>query len=166
MVADARVSKAAVPPSTAETARTSMELVGSGTLSTLDASGTPLGTFASYVLDAEGLPLLRLRRAAVHTQNLRANAACSLFVHAPLQPVRAVARVTLIGTAEEITGEEKEAAQLKHAAANSDAIGVDAPRDDDVFMRLNPVRAFYVGGLGTVRKRNESLELRSALLLL
>lgn len=141
----------AAPPA-AETARTVVQLVGSGTLSTLDSStGAPIGTYITYVLDLQGLPILRLRKDAVHTRNLKANPTCSLFILAPLQPVRSVARITLIGAVEEVSDEEKANAQERHAAANADSIGVDAPQPDDVFMRLRISKTFYVGGLGSVR---------------
>lgn len=146
----AATREAVSAPPSAETARTIVELVGCGTLSTIDSSGTPLGTFVSYILDDSGLPLLRLRSDAVHTKNLQGNPSCSLFVHAPVQPIRSVARVTLIGTVEEISEDEMAVARELHAAANAGAIGVDAPRRDDIFMRLKVSKAFYVGGLGAV----------------
>mmetsp|Transcript_11066 Transcript_11066/g.26230 ORF Transcript_11066/g.26230 Transcript_11066/m.26230 type:complete len:335 (+) Transcript_11066:122-1126(+) len=145
---DTSVPVGSAPPS-AETARTIVQLVGSGTLSTINEDNTPLGTYVSYVLDSHGMPLLRLRRDAVHTKNLERHAACSLFVHAPVQPIRSVARVTLMGVVEHIPDEEMDAAREEHARKNSHAIGVDAPRADDLFMRLKLQRAFYVGGLGT-----------------
>lgn len=142
-------------PSSAQTAKTIVELVGSGTLSTVDASGIPLGTYVTYVLGADGIPILRLRSSAVHTDNLKANPSCSLFIHAPLQPIRSVARITLIGAVEEISAEEQAEAKEQHAAAMHYAIGVDAPSDDDIFMKLNVSRTFYVGGLGTECKAEE-----------
>jgi len=159
----AAVAEAPAPvsaPPSAETARTIVELVGSGTLSSLDSSGIPLGTYVTYVLDQAGLPMLRLRKDAMHTRNLAANPACSLFVHAPLQPVRSVARITLIGTVEPLSEEERVEAQQQHAAIHADAIGVDSPQPDDVFMRLNVSKTFYVGGLGTVRAAGTPLPAR------
>lgn len=40
-------------PSSAETARTIVDLVAHGTLCTVGEDGVPLGTYVSYVLDAE-----------------------------------------------------------------------------------------------------------------
>ena len=52
-------------PSSAETARTVLDIVAHGTLATIDSDGKPLGTYASYVLDGKGQPVLRLRADAV-----------------------------------------------------------------------------------------------------
>mmetsp|Transcript_17711 Transcript_17711/g.44930 ORF Transcript_17711/g.44930 Transcript_17711/m.44930 type:complete len:334 (-) Transcript_17711:71-1072(-) len=145
----------AVVPSSAQTAKTIVELVGSGTLSTVDGTGFPLGTYVTYVLADDGAPVLRLRSTAVHTKNLQANSGCSLFIHAPLQPVRSVARITLIGNVEEISAEEQVQAKERHAAASQFAVGVDAPSEDDIFMKLNISRTFYVGGLGSECKAEE-----------
>ena len=73
-------NEATVRPKSAETARTIVEVVSHGTLSTVGEDGTPLGTYSSFVLDSAGMPILRLRRDAVHTANLKAQPRCSLFV--------------------------------------------------------------------------------------
>ena len=84
-------------PSSAETARTVVDIVSHGTLCTLSDDGAPLGTYASYVLDERGQPILRLRAEAVHTGNLLRNPRCSLFVQPEDMPARLLARATLIG---------------------------------------------------------------------
>ena len=84
-------------PSSAETARTVVDIVSHGTLCTLSEDGAPLGTYASYVLDERGQPILRLRAEAVHTGNLLRNPRCSLFVQPEDMPARLLARATLIG---------------------------------------------------------------------
>lgn len=72
-------------PSSADTAKTIVDIVAHGTLCTMGQDGVPLGTYSNYILDDRGMPVLRLRADAVHTQNLRRSPKCSLFV----QPGRA-----------------------------------------------------------------------------
>ena len=67
-------------PSSADTAKTIVDIVAHGTLCTIGEDGVPLGTYSNYVLDERGMPVLRLRADAVHTQNLRRSPKCSLFV--------------------------------------------------------------------------------------
>lgn len=74
-----------------------MDLMTHGTLSTVGEDNLPLGTYASYVLDSQGQPILRLRKEAVHTQNLLRNPQCSLFIQPDDMPARILARATLIG---------------------------------------------------------------------
>lgn len=135
-------------PSAAETARTVVNLVGFGTLATKQGDNAPLGTFVSYVLDKEGHPVLRLRKDAVHTANLRNDARCSVFVQPPNMPARALARVTLIGKAEPVQAEEAEQFAALHMAQHGPGIGVDAVSSEDEFWRLSVEQVFHVGGLG------------------
>ena len=67
-------------PSSAQTAKTIVDIVAHGTLCTVGEDGVPLGTYTNYVLDDRGMPVLRLRTDAVHTANLRRSPKCSLFV--------------------------------------------------------------------------------------
>ena len=67
-------------PTSAETAKTVVDIVAHGTLCTVGEDGVPMGTYSNYILDDRGLPVLRLRADAVHTQNLRRSPKCSLFV--------------------------------------------------------------------------------------
>ena len=101
-------------PTSAETARTIVDIVAHGALSTVGVEGIPLGTYASYILDGEGQPILRLRADAVHTSNLLREPRCSLFVQPADMPARLLARVTLIGNVEAVTGESKAQASELH----------------------------------------------------
>lgn len=67
-------------PSSADTAKTIVDIVAHGTLCTVGQDGVPLGTYSNYILDDRGMPVLRLRADAVHTENLRRSPQCSLFV--------------------------------------------------------------------------------------
>ena len=57
---------------------------------------------------------MRLRAGAVHTANLLRNPDCSLFVQPNEEPARLLARVTLRGRVEEVTGPEAEDAAGLH----------------------------------------------------
>ena len=94
-------------PSSAETARTIVDIVAHGALSTVGEDGVPLGTYASYILDGEGQPVLRLRADAVHTNNLLREPRCSLFVQPAELPARLLARVTLLGRVEPLGDEHQ-----------------------------------------------------------
>eukprot|EP00887_Chlorella_sp_A99_P007645 scaffold20.g7645.t1 len=135
------------PPSSAETARTVVDLVAHGTLCTTGEDGIPLGTYASYVLDGDGQPVLRLRADAVHTANLRRSPACSLFVQPGEHPARLLARVTLIGRVEPVAEDVAAKAADLHAAMHVGGMGVDAPRPTDLYYSLKVDSAFYVGEL-------------------
>lgn len=134
--------------SSAEVAKTITNLVTYGTLCTSTEEGLPLGTFITFILDDDGCPMLRLRKDAVHTNNLKARSKCTLFAHVADGPARYLARVTLLGSVEDIEDEE-EARQVavRHGDIYRDAVGVDAPHPDDTFMRLKVDECFFVGGL-------------------
>lgn len=135
------------PPSSAETARTIVDLVAHGTLCTTCDDSVPLGTYASYVLDEAGQPVLRLRADAAHTANLQRSPLCSLFVQPGEHPTRLLARVTLIGNVEPVSEEVAAKAADLHAALHAGGMGVDAPCSNDLYYRLKVDRVFYVSEL-------------------
>src|SRR6201997_1456681 len=69
-------------PSHAERIRTLISLVSVGTLSTLSRKhlGFPFGSLMPFALDPAGRPLFLISNMAMHTQNLKADPRCSLFV--------------------------------------------------------------------------------------
>eukprot|EP00210_Caulerpa_lentillifera_P005139 g4911.t1 len=134
-------------PSNAETAKTIVSTVNHGTLSTLSDDGTPLGTYVAFVLDDKGSPVLRLRSDAVHKRNLELCSKCSLFVQAPEEPARRLARVTLIGDVTLVQDEELETVRSQYQAKHPEAKGIDQLREKDKFGFLNVNKVFYVGGL-------------------
>src|SRR5450631_2631145 len=69
-------------PSHAERIRTLISLASVGTLSTLSRkhSGVPFGSLMPFALDAAGRPIFLISSMAMHTQNLKADSRCSLFV--------------------------------------------------------------------------------------
>lgn len=134
-------------PSSAETARTIVDLVAHGTLCTSNDDGLPLGTYVTYVLDSEGQPILRLRADAVHTRNLQRESKCSLFVQPGEHPARLLARVTLMGSVEPVDAEVAAQAAALHQQMHQGGVGVDAPENTDLYYRLVVNKCFYVGGL-------------------
>lgn len=67
----------------------------------------------------------------------------------PDRPGRLLARATLIGVASPLSPEESGEAAARHAALHGEGSrGVDAPRDDDLYYRLDVETCFYVAGLG------------------
>lgn len=139
-------SPSSIPPSPS-TAKTIVDLAAYGTLSTLDSSQLPLGTYVTYVLDQVGQPILRLRKDAIHTANLLANPRCTLFVQPAEYPAHLLARVTLIGSVEPVSSDIAESAAALHKTLHSGGVGVDEPRDDDLYYRLVVDQCFYVGQL-------------------
>ncbi|KAK9835391.1 hypothetical protein WJX81_006878 [Elliptochloris bilobata] len=146
--APAPAAQSQAKPSSAETARTVVDIVSHGTLSTLSEDGSPLGTYASYVLDERGQPILRLRAEAVHTGNLLRNPRCSLFVQPEDMPARLLARATLIGQVEPLGVEDAAEAAERHAQLFFGGVAVDAVQPSDQYYRLALDSCFFVAGMG------------------
>mmetsp|Transcript_22840 Transcript_22840/g.74393 ORF Transcript_22840/g.74393 Transcript_22840/m.74393 type:complete len:313 (-) Transcript_22840:74-1012(-) len=145
-------AEAQTRPSSSEAAKTLLFMTSHGTLATVCEDGVPLGTHASYVLDERGCPLMRLRADALHTGNVERSPRCSLFVQPSAQPAGVHSRATLIGSAQQLEAEELEEAQALYSELHGEEEGVDAPRDDDRFYRLEVEKVFYVGGLGSDKR--------------
>src|ERR1700758_5662421 len=69
-------------PSHAARIRTLVSLASVGTPSTLSRKhpGFPFGSLMPFALDPAGRPLFLISNMAMHTQNLKADPRCSLFV--------------------------------------------------------------------------------------
>lgn len=98
-------------PSPAETARTILDLASEGTLSSITSSGWPIGTPVSYTLGKDGTPTLHIPANLASSnssdmQQLGAEAKCSLMVQPTTPPARAVAAVSLSGTAQHVDDSE------------------------------------------------------------
>src|SRR3979409_1693863 len=93
-------------PSHAERVRTLLSLASVGTLSTLSRKhpGFPFGSLMPFALDSFGQPIFLISNMAMHTQNLKADSRCSLFVSqaAADDDALGTARATLIGNAEPV----------------------------------------------------------------
>jgi len=93
-------------PSHAERIRTLMSLTSVATLSTLSRKHPefPFGSLMPFALDSLGRPIFLISNMAMHTQNLKTDPRCSLFVGqagADGDPLGA-ARATLIGQGEAV----------------------------------------------------------------
>jgi len=140
-------------PSHAERSRTLLSLVSVGMLSTMSRKlpGFPFGSLMPFAMDEAGRPIFLISNMAMHTQNLREDGRCSLFVMqaaADGDPLGA-ARATLVGNAAVVAEEEKAAVREIYLARHSNAsYWVDFA--DFHFFRLEPVDMYYVGGFGVM----------------
>lgn len=139
-------------PSHAERARTLVASQARGALSTIavEPAGTPFGSVVTYGLDSPGRPSFFVSTLAEHTHNLDADPRASLLVveQTPegADPL-ASGRVTLLGTASEVTDpEERASARAGYLAANPTAFYVDY--GDFRCLRLEVTSIRYVGGFG------------------
>ena len=140
-------------PSYAERVRTLLSTVFAATLSTISQrhAGFPFGSLMPFALDDAGRTLFLISSMAVHTQNLRSDPRCSLFVaqeNAEGDPLGA-ARATLLGSCEPVSSEEvapvRETYLSRHANSR---YWVDF--SDFSFFRLAPLDIYYVGGFGVM----------------
>jgi len=140
-------------PTHAERIRTLLSLVPVGTLSTLSRKypGFPFGSLMPFALDAAGRPIFLISNMAMHTQNLKEDPRCSLFVGqvgADGDPLGA-ARATLVGNATPVPETEIASVREKYLAHHeSSRYWVDF--SDFGFFRLQPVDLYYVGGFGVM----------------
>ena len=140
-------------PSHAERSRTLLSMESLATLSTMSRKhpGFPFGSLMPYALDAAGRPIFLISNMAMHTQNLRGDSRCSLFVTRPAadgDPLGA-ARVTLVGNAETVAENEKSLVREIYLARHANSrYWVDFA--DFSFFRLEPIDLYYVGGFGVM----------------
>lgn len=140
-------------PSHAERSRTLLSLVGVGMLSTVSRkhAGFPFGSLMPFAMDGAGRPIFLISNMAMHTQNLRDDPRCSLFVTQPAadgDPLGA-ARATLVGNAKVVPENEKaEVREIYLARHENSRYWVDFA--DFHFFRLEPVDLYYVGGFGVM----------------
>lgn len=140
-------------PSHAERVRTLLSLETVGTLSSLSRKhpGFPFGSLMPYALDSAGRPIFLISSMAMHTQNLKADPRCSLFVAQASEdgdPLGA-ARATLIGPAEQVEAHEVVSVRETYLARHENSrYWVDFA--DFTFFRLQPIDLYYVGGFGVM----------------
>lgn len=140
-------------PTHAERVRTLLSLVPVATLSTLSRkhSGFPFGSLMPFALDSAGRPVFLISNMAMHTQNLKADSRCSLFITqtaADGDPLGA-ARATLVGNAEPVPDGEIASIRETYLARHENSrYWVDFA--DFSFFRLHPIDLYYVGGFGVM----------------
>jgi putative heme iron utilization protein len=140
-------------PPHAERVRTLMSLVSVANLSTLSRKhpGFPFGSLMPFALDSAGRPIFLISNMAMHTQNLKTDPRCSLFVTqaaAAGDPLGA-ARATLVGNAEPVPEANLTTVREIYLARHeSSRYWVDFA--DFRFFRLEPIDIYYVGGFGVM----------------
>jgi len=140
-------------PSHAERIRTLLSLVSVGTLSTLSRKhrGFPFGSLMPFALDQAGRPTFLISNMAMHTQNLKTDSRCSLFIEqasADGDPLGAP-RATLIGHAEPVPEHDAPSVRERYLARHENSrYWVDFA--DFSFFQLQPVDLYYVGGFGVM----------------
>jgi putative heme iron utilization protein len=104
-----------------------------------------------FALDPAGRPLFLISNMAMHTQNLKVDPRCSLFVgqaNADEDPLGS-ARATLIGLAESVSASELHSVRDAYLARHENSrYWVDF--SDFGFFRLQPIDLYYVGGFGVM----------------
>ena len=140
-------------PSHAERIRTLVSLASFATLSTISRkpAGYPFGSLMPFALDSFGQPIFLISNMAMHTQNLKADSRCSLFVGQAGADGDALgaARATLIGNAEPVPENEvADAREIYLARHDNSRYWVDF--SDFNFFRLQPIDLYYVGGFGVM----------------
>jgi putative heme iron utilization protein len=104
-----------------------------------------------FALDSAGRPIFLISNMAMHTQNLKEDSRCSLFVgqtSADSDPLGA-ARATLIGRAAPVPEEEITSVREQYLDRHENSrYWVDF--SDFSFFRLEPVDLYYVGGFGVM----------------
>jgi len=140
-------------PTLAERARTLLSLVPTGTLSTLSRkhSGFPFGSLMPFALDSAGRPIFLISNMAMHTQNLKEDPRCSLFVGqaSAHEDALGAARATLVGHAAPVPEQDHASVRQQYLARHENSrYWVDF--SDFSFFRLQPVDLYYVGGFGVM----------------
>jgi putative heme iron utilization protein len=140
-------------PNHAERVRTLISLTSIATLSTVSRKhpGFPFGSLMPFALDSAGRPLFLISNMAMHTQNLKTDARCSLFVaqaNADGDPLGA-ARATLIGNTEPVPLEETASVRERYLARHENS-RYWVEFSDFGFFRLQPIDIYYVGGFGVM----------------
>jgi heme iron utilization protein len=140
-------------PSHAERVRTLLSLATVGTLSSLSRKhpGFPFGSLMPFTLDPAGRPIFLISSMAMHTQNLKADPRCSLFVAqgSPDGDPLGSARATLIGPAEQVKPQDLVSVREAYLSRHENSrYWVDFA--DFSFFRLQPIDVYYVGGFGVM----------------
>lgn len=140
-------------PDYAERARTLVHLGRTATLATVSRkhAGHPFASLMPYAIDEQGEPLVLVSTLAIHTQNLHADARASLLVAQPgwAGDPLAAGRVTLMGRARRLAGDDAAAARPLYLARHPNAAyWVDF--GDFAFWRLSVEDAYFVGGFAAM----------------
>ncbi len=118
----------------------------------LEVPGYPFGSVAPYALDHKCRPVILISGLAQHTKNIDVDSRVSLTITADPtshRDIQANSRLTYIGNAQRVKGEEKERAEssylrkFPHAAKYFSA-------HDFYFYAIELERARYIEGFGKI----------------
>jgi hypothetical protein len=113
--------------------------------------GYPFGSLMPFALDLAGRPVFLVSNMAMHTQNLKTDPRCSLFVGqgASDGDPLGTARATLIGHAEPVPEHDAASVREQYLVRHENSrYWVDFT--DFSFFRLQPIDLYYVGGFGVM----------------
>jgi putative heme iron utilization protein len=140
-------------PTHAERVRTLISLTSIATLSTISRkhAGFPFGSLMPFALDSLGRPIFLISNMAMHTQNLKTDSRCSLFVGQAGADGDALgaARATMIGNAEPVPANDVADARERYLARHENS-RYWVNFSDFSFFRLQPIDLYYVGGFGVM----------------
>lgn len=146
-------------PTHAERVRTLLSLVAVGTISTLSRKhpGFPFGSLMPFAQDSAGRPIFLISHMAMHTQNLKEDSRCSLFVGTvgAGDDALGTARATLVGNAAPVPEQDLTAVREQYLTRHENS-RYWADFSDFSFFRLQPVDLYYVGGFGVMGWVNAS----------
>jgi putative heme iron utilization protein len=140
-------------PTHSERVRTLLSLVTVGTLSTLSRKhpGFPFGSLMPFALDSAGRPVFLVSNMAMHTQNLKEDPRCSLFVRQVGTDGDALGseRATIVGQAEPVPAQDLPIVR-EHYLTRHESSRYWVDFGDFSFFCLQPVDLYYVGGFGVM----------------
>ena len=138
-------------PSYAERARTLVSMVRVGSLSSHSRRhpGVPFGSVMPYALDESGEPSFLISTMAMHTQNLLADAHCSLLSSEASEDPLGAGRVTLVGEATPVSSDAAPRIREQYLEAHPNSrYWVDFK--DFAFFQLSVLEVYFVGGFGVM----------------
>ncbi len=137
-------------------ARALMREVAAGMLATASVAvpGYPLGSVVPFVMTPEGLCVVYVSRIAQHTKNFEKDPRASLTAtEADLSGAagdpQASGRVSILGDARRLEGNELEAARARYETFFPESRGHAGVHDFD-YWQIDPVRVRYIGGFGAI----------------
>jgi hypothetical protein len=123
-----------------------------GVLSTIskDLEQIPYGSVCPYMMDHEGRPVFLISTIAEHTKNIIANnKACLTVMDEAVNPRLEGARVSYMGTAEQLSEKDEETVGKRYLRFFPEAEGYFKAHGFH-FYRINPKRIRYIEGFGKI----------------
>lgn len=115
----------------------------------LKLSGHPFASGVDYFTDYAGRPVFLISGLAEHSKNIAADPRISLLVQGAANDVQASPRLTVMGTASNVSGAEAAGLKTRYLRYFPESEQYFAL--DFFFCRLEPAQLRYVGGFGVAR---------------